>query len=112
MKSKSTLKIHGRDVNHKNCPIVEASKIVGDFWNLWIIRSLQEKPLHFSQLLEQMPTINKVTLNTKLKLLIDTKIITKCLDDNLRPHYKLAKKGLNLKPVLDELEKFGNANFS
>lgn len=107
----STLKVHGRCINNSNCPVIEASKIVGDFWNLWILRVLIKEPKRFSSILCEIPTINKATLNIKLKALIEAKIINKTFNDNLKPQYEISKLGKKLKPVLEELEKFGSSNY-
>lgn len=107
----STYKIHNRSVNHADCPVVEASKYVGDFWNLWIIRKLLSGPKHFSELAEQIPSINKATLNNKLKILISAQLIEKHLDENLKPEYALTKSGKKLKRLITELEKFAQATF-
>lgn len=107
----STLKVHGRCVNSNNCPIIEASKIVGDFWNLWIIRVLFNGPKRFTHILNDIPPLNKATLNIKLKALIEAKIISKSFDKDLKPQYELSKLGSKLEQFLIELEKFGNDNF-
>lgn len=103
--------IHGRAVNHCHCPIVEASKFVGDFWNIWIIRSLLSKPLRFSQLQAAIPTINKTTLSHKLKELVDVALISKTLNQDQKIEYALTAKGQDLQPLLSELEKFGHKYF-
>ncbi len=108
----STLKVHGRCVNQGNCSTVEASRCVGDFWNLWIIRVLLSGHKRFSQMHEEIPTINKATLVTKLKALIDLQIVAKSLDEDLKPFYHLTPKGQDLKPVLDALEEYGKVHFS
>lgn len=108
------MKIHGRDVNHLQCSTVEASKFVGDFWNIWIIRQLLTGPKRFSELLEAMPTINKVTLTNKLKILIEASIVEKVVQTVLPlvVHYELSSKGKDLQPLIRELETFGERHFS
>lgn len=108
----STLKIHGRQVNSDACPVVEASKIVGDFWNIWIIRTLLNGPKKFLELEKCISTINKATLNNKLKTLIETGMVEKSLNEFLKPQYQLTKKGKGIESVILELEKYGRKNFS
>ena len=107
----STLKIHGRCVNTSSCPVIEASKVVGDFWNLWILRVLMTGPKRFSLLEMEIPTINKTTLNNKLKTLITDGVVTKTFDADLKPQSELTKIGKKLKSILFELETFGRENF-
>lgn len=107
----STLKVHGRCINNSNCPVIEASKIVGDFWNLWILRVLIKNPKRFCSILCEIPTINKATLNTKLKALIEAKVVKKTFDKNLKSQYEISKLGKKLEPIFEELEKFGGDNF-
>ncbi len=103
----STTKIHGRDVNESGCPIVEACKIVGDFWVILILRQLLSGPQRFSELERNIAHINKATLNTKLKLLLTLGMIEKTLNTDLKPHYSLLPKGKQVAPVIAALEVFG-----
>jgi len=102
--------IQGRHVNLENCPVVEASKYVADFWSIWIVRILLEEPARFSDLIEAIPTINKVTLTNKLKSLQEAGLIEKVTIDH-HPAYKLTKKGRALKSTVSELTKFANKYF-
>ncbi len=106
----STLKIHGRRVNTAKCPVIEASKIVGDFWNLWILRVLLDGSKRFSEIHTEIPTINKATLNNKLKVLIAEGFVNKTFDPNLKSQYALTTLGGKLRGVFLELEKFGKEN--
>lgn len=107
----STYKVHGRSVNTQDCPVVEASKFIGDFWNIWIIRLLLTGSKRFSEIQQAIPTINKVTLVTKLKLMIEAEIVEKTFDTNLKINYGLTEKGMQLKKCIEELEKFARDNF-
>lgn len=107
----STYKIHNRSVNHSHCPIVEASKFIGDFWNIWIIRVLLTGPKRFSEITTEIETINKATLTHKLKILIDAELIEKVLDSNLKPQYQLTKSGKKMKKLISELECFAQNHF-
>ncbi len=108
----STLKVHGRCVNTDNCSTVEASKCVGDFWNLWIVRVLLPGRKRFSSIHEEISTINKATLVAKLKTLYELGIVDKVLDQDLKPYYVLTAKGEGLKPVIDALEAYGKEHFA
>lgn len=104
-------KVHKRKVNHCNCPVIEASTHIADFWSLWIIRSLLKDDLRFSELLEQIPTINKATLVSKLSSLSEAGLITKKLNDEGSTLYCLTQVGRELKPTLKAFEAFANKYF-
>ncbi len=103
--------IHGRNVNHCDCPTIEASKWIGDFWNLAIFRELSGGPQRFNQLVTQLPDINKATLSKKLKELCEAGFITRVVSEESPPtvSYTFTTKGKQLCPVLNAIETFGKA---
>jgi DNA-binding HxlR family transcriptional regulator len=92
-----------------SCPISSALDIVGDKWSLVIIRDLlyfEKKTFkEFSNSLENIATN---ILADRLKALEEKGILTKndVQDNKKTKHYKLTKKGLGLKPILQELGKW------
>ena len=99
----STCTIHGRDVNEGSCPVVELSQYIGDFWNLWIIRTLLQGPQRFSELLHAIPKINKMTLVSKLTALKKAGFIDKKFDNEGKSSYTLTKRGQQLQPIIDSV---------
>ena len=92
-----------------NCPISSALDVVGDKWSLVIIRDLlyfEKKTFkEFSNSLENIATN---ILADRLKGLEEKGILTKndVQDNKKTKHYKLTRKGLGLKPILQELGKW------
>lgn len=105
--------VHGRNVNHQCCPVVEAAKWVGDFWNLLILRQLLQKPHRYSQLLESIEDLNKATLSQKLKGLMEVGLVRRQVSTDLPPQtlYQVTPLGRKLKPLIRELERFGQHHF-
>lgn len=95
--------------NSKNCPIGDASRLIGDFWNILIIRELLKGTLRFNELKEIVEGITNSTLSDRLKNLVDSGIIERKQYQCIPPkvEYSLSKKGYELKNLIEELEKFG-----
>ena len=92
-----------------NCPISSALDIVGDKWSLVIIRDLLyfEKKT-FKELSNSLENIATNILADRLKSLEEKGILTRndVQNNKKTKHYKLSKKGLGLKTLLEELGKW------
>ena len=89
-----------------NCPITSAVDLLGDKWTLVIIKQmLLEGKKTFKDFIESEENIATNILSTRLKMLEDSKIISKGkLPDNKKTNiYRLMEKGLALAPVIVEL---------
>jgi DNA-binding HxlR family transcriptional regulator len=95
--------------NNKYCPIAEASKIVGDFWNILIIRELLKGCQRFNVLISTIDGITNSTLSDRLKNLVEAGIVERKQYESIPPkvEYSLTEKGRGLKALLDEIERFG-----
>lgn len=108
------MKVQGRDVNHDNCPTVEASCWVGDFWNIWIFRKLLERPHRFGDLEQSIPEINRSTLSRKLQAMTEAGLVERTVEATSPPSvtYALTTNGKHIKPVIDALETFGQKSLN
>ncbi len=90
------------------CPVTESTRIIGDHWNILIVRELLDGCKRFSDLEEEVPSITKSTLSARLKQLVDSKIVERKQYDCMPPkvEYTLTKKGADLSKVIAELELF------
>lgn len=97
----------------KNCPMGEATKIVGDHWNIFIIRELLKGCKRFNEISDNIEDITNSTLSDRLKTLTEEGFVTRAQHESFPPKviYTLTKKGENLEPLLKELEKFANTNY-
>lgn len=99
-------------MNEQQCEASSANdiamKIVGDFWTLRIVDSLQEVELRFCQMERAIPEISPATLTSRLKKLEDSKIVERFVEvqDKQSVSYGLTPKGRALLPVLDAVKQF------
>jgi DNA-binding HxlR family transcriptional regulator len=85
-----------------NCPTAKVASLLSDQWTMLIIRDLLRAPMRFSELLASLHGVSTRTLVLKLKRLEDMDIITK-----QDPWYTMTPSGKKIKPILDEMEKYG-----
>ncbi|MEM1312490.1 MAG: helix-turn-helix domain-containing protein [Patescibacteria group bacterium] len=97
-------------VEKKYCPIIRPTELLGDTWTLLIIKELLEEPLRFNKIKDKIPEITNRTLSARLKKLVSNKVIERNLLEGSPPkvEYNLTQMGYGLKPVLREIEDFGN----
>lgn len=100
--------------NEKYCPISNATKVIGDFWSILIIRQLLKSEKRFSDLEHEIEGITGSTLSTKLKNLEKEQIIIRTQYQCIPPKviYSLTEKGIALQKVVQEIEKYGRAWYS
>lgn len=90
-----------------HCPS-HALKLLGDYWTLRIVDSLQEKPLRFCELERTLTDSNTVTLTNRLKKMEEAGIVLRNREtiDKQSVVYSLSDSGLGLLPILSEITKF------
>lgn len=91
------------------CAMSEASKIIGDFWNLVIINTLVDGCKRFNEIQEEIGDITNSTLSDRLKKLVDQDIIIRNQYQCIPPkvEYSLTEKGKGLEQVVKSIEKYG-----
>ncbi|MGW4533155.1 winged helix-turn-helix transcriptional regulator [Nocardia sp. NPDC004340] len=93
------------------CTVSRALDIVGDRWNLLVVRELCSGPRRYSDLFADLPGISTDVLAARLKDLERDGILTK---RRIGPRagtalYELTDSGAALRPVLDTLSAWGTA---
>jgi DNA-binding HxlR family transcriptional regulator len=80
-------------------------EIVGNKWNLFIIWSLKDQTLRFTELQKNMGDINSKTITKHLRDLEKNKIIKRVIYPEVPPRveYSLTKKGKAFLPVFDAI---------
>lgn len=91
------------------CPISAALDVLGDRWNLLILRELSFGPQRFTDLRDTLPGIAPNLLTERLRDLEHAGVVRR---DELEPPaartvYVLTDEGLEVRPVLASLAKFG-----
>ncbi len=94
-----------------DCPITTGLDIIGDRWNLVIIKQMFfQKKKTFKEFLDSSENIASNILSTRLKFLLENEIITfKRLPEQKKIKiYSLTQKGLDLLPLIVEINIWSN----
>ena len=96
-----------------DCPITSAIDVLGDRWTVVIIKQmLMEGAETFKDFTESDEAIATNILSDRLKLLEESKMITKKkLPENKKTNiYRLTEKGLAITPIIVELALFSDSH--
>ncbi|MCW3161571.1 winged helix-turn-helix transcriptional regulator [Chryseobacterium oryctis] len=93
----------------EECPEVYASNMIGGQWSLAICCYLINGKLRFGELKKKLENITERMLTLQLRRLERDKIITRTVYAEVPPRveYELTEIGYKLKPIIEELEKWG-----
>jgi len=91
------------------CSEVYAANIIGGQWALAICSWLINGKLRFGELKKLLPNITERMLTLQLRKLEDNRIITRTVYAGVPPRveYELTPIGYELKPIIKQLEKWG-----
>ena len=94
--------------NMKACPIDNTFKIIGKKFTIHILRNMQLGQKRFNQFLDSIEGINPKTLSARLREMEKNGIIERSIFPGtpVRIEYAITKKGIALKPVLDQMAAF------
>ncbi|KAA5827537.1 helix-turn-helix transcriptional regulator [Algibacter amylolyticus] len=104
-----------KDKHRSNCPISCSLELWGDKWSLIIIRDLMfAKQCTYGDLLKSEEQISTNILAARLKTLEQNMVIEKLEHPNskLKVLYKLTKKGIELLPILIEINLWGEKYYA
>jgi DNA-binding HxlR family transcriptional regulator len=92
------------------CPDAYASNIIGGQWTLVICSWLLSGKLRFGELKKKLPNITERMLTLQLRKLEENKIVSRTVYAEVPPRveYELTPIGYALKPVIKELEDWGD----
>lgn len=93
----------------EECPEAYASHIIGGQWTLVICSWLLSGKLRFSELKNRLPNITERMLTLQLRRLEENKIVIRTVYPEVPPRveYELTPIGYALKPIIKELENWG-----
>jgi DNA-binding HxlR family transcriptional regulator len=88
--------------------------IIGNKWNLFIIWSLKDGTLRFSELQKKMGDVNSKTITKHLRDLQKSKIVTRTVYPEVPPRveYTLTEHGLAFLPVFEAIRKWAETLFN
>jgi DNA-binding HxlR family transcriptional regulator len=94
------------------CPISSSLDFFGDKWTLIIIRDLLAGKNRYSQFQDSPEGIPTNILASRLKRLEEIDVVTRhqYSDHARRFEYRLTPRGKDLRPVLQEMAKWGQAH--
>jgi DNA-binding HxlR family transcriptional regulator len=93
----------------EECPELYASKLIGGQWSLAICSYLVNGKLRFGELRKSLVNITERMLTLQLRRLEEDKIVKRTVYAEVPPRveYELTEIGYKLKPVIEELDKWG-----
>jgi len=96
----------------EHCPILSSIQMIGGKWKLLVIYYLSQKTKRFSDLRRDLPEITTKMLTQQLRELEADKLLTRTVFPVVPPkvEYTLTAKGLELIPIIDMLQKWGNSS--
>jgi DNA-binding HxlR family transcriptional regulator len=94
----------------EECPEVYAAIIIGGQWALVICSWLLNGKLRFGELKRNLPNITERMLTLQLRKLEENKIVKRTVYAEVPPRveYELTEIGYDLRPVILQLELWGN----
>lgn len=99
-------------VSQKNlpaCPVETTLQLIGNKWEVLILRDLMPGTKRFGELRASIGTISQKVLTAKLREMEANGLVQRKVYAEVPPRveYSLTPLGRSLKPVLDSLEKWG-----
>lgn len=91
------------------CAEIYAVNLISGQWTLTVCCYLAEGKLRFGELKKRIPNITERMLTLQLRKLEETKLVKRTVYAEVPPRveYELTKIGLQLKPILKQLEAWG-----
>ena len=91
------------------CPVATTVELIGSKWKLLIIKLLIVKPYRFNELMRTLDGISQKVLTDSLRSMEDDGIVTRTVFAEVPPRveYALSKLGNSLKPLINDMAKWG-----
>ena len=94
-----------------DCPVATTIQVLGSKWKLFIIRNLLIRPWRFNELKNDLEGISQKVLTESLRSMEEDGIIVRREIESRPPkivEYALSPLGETLRPLIDEMRKWGN----
>ncbi len=93
----------------EECAGAACFRLLGKKWTAFIVWALLDGPKRFTALLEAAPGVRDRVLSQRLKELEAARIVTRTqfLEVPPRVEYELTDLGRELRPVIEEMERWG-----
>lgn len=90
--------------------VTESLQMLAPRWNVWVLMTLAEQPLRYSDIKPRLPWLVDGQLNPKLRKLTDAGLVERTAHDRRNVFYGLSARGKALLPVLPELARWGQTH--
>lgn len=93
------------------CPVANTVQMIGKKWKLLILRNLRMRPWRFNELQKSLNGISQKVLTQSLRSMEADDLIIRTVYAEVSPRveYSLGELGETMRPILDAMEKWGNA---
>ena len=91
------------------CPVELTLLLISNKWKILIIRDLLEGTKRFSELKKSITNISQKVLTSNLREMEENELLTRKVYPEVPPRveYTLTDIGYSLKPLLDDIDKWG-----
>lgn len=93
------------------CPVATTVQMIGSKWKLLIMRNLLQRPWRFNELKKDLEGISQKVLTDSLRSMEADGIVTRTVYPEVPPRveYALSPLGESIRPIMDAMERWGNA---
>ncbi|MDD6429888.1 MAG: helix-turn-helix domain-containing protein [Ruminococcus sp.] len=93
------------------CPVATTVQLIGNKWKLLILRNLRMRPWRFNELQKSLNGISQKVLTQSLRSMEADGLIIRTVYAEVPPRveYSLSELVETMRPILDAMEKWGNA---
>lgn len=105
----SSTNFENKQTLSNECMEIYAANLIGGQWTLAICCYLINGKLRFGELKNKLPNITERMLTLQLRKLEENKLVKRTVYAEIPPRveYELTESGRQLKPILQQLEKWG-----
>lgn len=91
------------------CPVETTLTLIGDKWNVLILRDLLPGTKRFGELKKSIGNVTQKVLTAQLRQMEENGLLTRTVFAEVPPHveYTLTELGYSLKPILDAMWTWG-----
>lgn len=93
------------------CPVATTVQMIGSKWKLLIMRNLLQRPWRFNELKKDLEGISQKVLTDSLRSMEADGIVSRTVYPEVPPRveYALSPLGESMRPIMDAMERWGNA---
>ena len=94
------------------CPVETTLTLIGDKWKVLILRDLMPGTKRFSELKKSVGNVSQKVLTAQLRTMEESGLVNRKVYAEVPPRveYSLTELGKSLKPILDSMRAWGEAN--